>query len=125
MIKVVCNIVKVIRKVRFRFRGSVFKWFWLARIISGSSQQERIMSGAEVLSILKYMVVLEIFRRRGWLNSIRLENASNIEYIIMVGNRMLELSRKADGIKKAVGIIIFSILIGLGFLCDQFHVSGR
>lgn len=53
MIRVVCSVVKIIKKVRFRFRGSVFKWFWLAKIISGSSQQERIIKGAEVESMLK------------------------------------------------------------------------
>lgn len=65
IIKVVCNIVKIIRKVRLRFMGSVFKWFWLAKIMSGSNQQERLIKGAEVVSILKYMVVLEVFRSIG------------------------------------------------------------
>lgn len=102
--------------------GSVFKWFWLAKIMSGNNQQERMIKGAEVVSILKYMVVLEVFRSRGWLNSIRLKSANSIEYTVMVGNRVFELSKKAEGIRKAVGIIIFSILVNLRLLYGRFHV---
>lgn len=125
MIRVVCNIVKVIKKVRLRFKGSAFKWFWLARIMSGNSQQDKIIRGEEVGSILKYMVVLEVFKSKGWLNNIRLESANNIEYTVKVGNRIFELSKKAEGIRKAVGIIIFNILVSLRFLYGLFHVFGK
>lgn len=50
----ICKIVMVSRNVRFRFIGSCFRWFWLAITISGSSQQDRTISGAEVVSTLKY-----------------------------------------------------------------------
>lgn len=71
------------------------------------------------------MVVLEIFRSMGWLNSTRLKSAKSIEYPIMVGNRVFELSKKAEGIKRAVGIIIFSILVSLGILYGRFRVFER
>lgn len=55
----------------------------------------------------------------------RLKSANSIEYTVMVGNRVFELSKRAEGIKKAVGIMIFSILVSLGFLYGRFHVFGR
>lgn len=45
-----------------------------------------------------------------------------MEYTVMVGNKMFELSKKAEGIRKAVGIIIFSILVNLRLLYGRFHV---
>lgn len=38
-------------KIRFRVSGSFCKWFWLAKIMSGSSQQERTSRGDEIWSI--------------------------------------------------------------------------
>lgn len=35
-------------KVRWRFIGSSIRWFWLARIIRGSSQQVRTRRGVEI-----------------------------------------------------------------------------
>jgi len=37
--------------VRWRFAGSWVMWFWLARIISGSSQQESTRRGVESGSV--------------------------------------------------------------------------
>lgn len=84
-----------------------------------------MIKGAEVVSILKYVVTLEIFRSIGWLNNMRLKSAKSIEYPVMVGNRVFELSNKAEGIKRAVGITIFSILVSLRILYGRFRVFER
>lgn len=47
----ICSKMIVKVKVRFREDGSRAKWFWLAKIIIGVSQHDRISSGAEVWSI--------------------------------------------------------------------------
>jgi len=39
--------VNSVMYIRWRFSGSGVMWFWLARIISGRSQQVRTRSGVE------------------------------------------------------------------------------
>lgn len=46
----ICSRIMVKIKVRFREVGSVVKWFWLAKIIRGVSQHDRINKGAEIWS---------------------------------------------------------------------------
>lgn len=43
-------------KVRLRISGSCCRWFWLARIISGSSQQDRTSREDEIWSVLIHWV---------------------------------------------------------------------
>lgn len=43
-----CTVTSVAVKIRFRAEGSCCRWFWLARIISGRSQQVRVSSGEDV-----------------------------------------------------------------------------
>lgn len=42
---------KVEIKIRLRCRGSCCRWFWLAMIMSGSSQQDSTRRGDEIWSI--------------------------------------------------------------------------
>lgn len=49
----ICSKITVVMKVRFRGVGSVVRWFWLAKIINGVSQHDRISSGAEIWSTPK------------------------------------------------------------------------
>ena len=46
-IKNTCRDVRSIIYVRWRFTGSRFMWFWLARIIRGRSQHVRVSRGVE------------------------------------------------------------------------------
>lgn len=48
--------IKVIIKTRFRVGGSCWMWFWLAMIMSGSSQQDSTSRGAEIWSIPAHCV---------------------------------------------------------------------
>lgn len=43
--------IRVAIKVRFRARGSCWRWFWLASIIRGRSQQDRTSRGEEIWSM--------------------------------------------------------------------------
>lgn len=45
-----CTVIRVAVKIRFRVGGSCCRWFWLARSISGSSQQDRTSRGEDVWS---------------------------------------------------------------------------
>lgn len=38
-------------KIRFRVGGSCCRWFWLAMIMRGSSQQDNTNKGAEIWSM--------------------------------------------------------------------------
>lgn len=42
-----CSVVRIIRYVRCRLMGSAERWFWLARIIKGRSQQVRTNKGED------------------------------------------------------------------------------
>lgn len=49
-------VVKVVMKTRFRAGGSCCKWFWLARIIRGSNQQDSTSRGDEIWSMFVHWV---------------------------------------------------------------------
>lgn len=42
------TIIRVEMNIRFRGRGSPWRWFWLAMIISGRSQQDSTRRGEEI-----------------------------------------------------------------------------
>lgn len=44
-------VIRVAINIRFRVGGSCWRWFWLAMIISGSSQQDRTSRGDEIWSM--------------------------------------------------------------------------
>lgn len=46
-----CTAIRVAVNIRLRVRGSCCRWFWLARIISGTSQQDRTSRGEDVWSV--------------------------------------------------------------------------
>lgn len=43
-----CTVIRVVMKIRLRAGGSCCRWFWLAKIMSGSSQQDRTSRGDEI-----------------------------------------------------------------------------
>lgn len=46
-----CSTVNVIRNTRFRGTGSDCRWLWLAMAISGRSQHDSVIRGAEIMSM--------------------------------------------------------------------------
>ena len=50
------TVIKVVIKIRLRIGGSCCRWFWLARSISGSNQQDRTSRGDEIWSVLIHWV---------------------------------------------------------------------
>lgn len=68
---VTCSSVSVIKKIRCRCNGSEDIICWLAMIINGSSQNDSVNSGAEIVSRFKY--ILDIgFRNVFCFNNVRL-----------------------------------------------------
>lgn len=68
---VTCKSVIVIRKIRCRCSGSEDIMCWLAIIIRGSSQNDNVSSGAEIMS--KFIYVLDIgFKNVSCFSSVRL-----------------------------------------------------
>ena len=59
--KSVCRVATFTRNPCFRGSGSDFRWFWLAIIIIGRSQYDKIISGAEIWSINKYWLENMLF----------------------------------------------------------------
>lgn len=43
--------IRVVMKIRLRAGGSCWRWFWLASIMSGRSQQDRTRRGDEIWSM--------------------------------------------------------------------------
>lgn len=46
-----CTATRVSANVRFRVGGSCWRWFWLAKIMSGTSQQDSVSRGDDVWSV--------------------------------------------------------------------------
>ena len=46
----------VMTKIRFHVRGLCWRWFWLAIIMSGNSQQDKTSKGDEIWSMLAHRV---------------------------------------------------------------------
>lgn len=51
MTRKTCRDVRRVMYIRWRFKGSEDRWFWLARIISGRSQQVRTRRGDDKGSV--------------------------------------------------------------------------
>lgn len=66
--------VNIIRYIRWRGSGLVFRWFWLARAIRGKSQHVNTRRGDEMGSIVMYILVI-IENSNGILNHMRLNDA--------------------------------------------------
>lgn len=80
---VTCSSVRVIKKIRCRCSGSDDIMCWLAIIISGSSQNDSVSSGAEIAS--RFIYVLDIgFRNEFCFSDIRLVAARIKVYEIIV-----------------------------------------
>lgn len=111
---VTCNSATVIKNIRCRCSGSVDIMCWLAMIISGRSQNDSVSSGAEIVSRSRYMLDMG-FKKVFWFSSVRLIMARRNVYEIIVWYRIVGFSRRADGISVMVAIMIFNIIVGLGF----------
>lgn len=117
--------------IRWRFRGSRDMWFWLARIISGSNQQVRTSRGVERVSVAIYRlrVVQPVSER--FFSQVRLNNAIVRLCIRAVGQSHLGGTSQIVGINIRVGMRIFSIVVGLGFVvglcrgCGQLQLAGQ
>lgn len=70
-----CRDVRSIMKVRCRLMGSVVVWFWLARIISGRSQQVSTKRGVDRGSVAMKRLREDQPVSEGVFNHVRLVKA--------------------------------------------------
>ena len=106
-----CTVIRVEMKVRFRVSGSCCRWFWLAMIMSGRSQQDSTSSGDEIWS----MPVQGVRYLCGWyvgINHCRLTVAIRRLYRVVLVHRDLGGDRRVTGRSMIVGRIIFNIVRG-------------
>ena len=121
MISRVCSSTSIVIYIFFRPTGSLFMCCWLAMIINGSSQAVRIRRGAERESEENSSEKLRLFSfdwfrvsRHSMLIS-RLWTVELIQIILFFENHVI-------GISIIVGIMIFSIVGGLGFVHSPFRM---
>lgn len=111
--------------IRWRFRGSRDMWFWLARIISGSSQQVRTRRGVERASVAMYRFRVAHPVSERFFNQKRLIRAMVKLCRRVVGHSHLDGTNQAVGMSIRVGIRTFSIVVSLGFVIGLYHGYGR
>lgn len=111
-IRKICKDVKRVMYIRWRFKGSWAVWFWLARIISGKSQQVRTRSGVDRGSVAMYWLreVQPVSDR--FSNQVRLASAIIRLWAKAVGHNHFEGTIQVVGTSISVGIRIFSIVEG-------------
>lgn len=107
-----------------RVIGSVFICAWLAIIIKGSSQQERIMSGHENWSMVRRELVELCSATSISRVSVVRAAIKKLKKVVAVHNTFFLLIKKVIGISIIEGMIIFSILIDLGLLVGLYYEYG-
>ena len=88
---------------------SFFRWFWLARTISGSSHVDKIINGVEIISeknIGEKIVLVILFCHR----RVRLVRLIRKLYDEMLVHTSLLLDNQVSGISMMDGKIIFNIV---------------
>lgn len=123
-IKKICRDVKRVIYIRWRLIGSEVVWFWLARIIKGSSQHVSTRRGVERGSVAMYRLreVQPVSDRL--FSQLRLARAISRLCIRVVGQSHLAGVSQVVGMSISVGMRIFSIAVGLGFVGGRFRVFG-
>lgn len=96
-------------------------WFWLAMIISGSNQQDKMRRGEESESV----PMLELRHIQPDVHGIFIHNKLKIAirrlFSVARCHTQLRCESQVAGISMRVGTRIFSIGGGLGFVDDQFR----
>lgn len=95
--------------IRWRFKGSGFRWFWLAKIMSGRSQHESTKRGVDTRSVPMYVLRWVQLSSEQLFSHIKLVAAMIKLYASVKGHSHLVGLNQADGIRAKVGIRIFSI----------------
>lgn len=111
--------------MRCRLSGSEAVCFWLAKIISGSSQHVRTRRGVDKESVAINRLSEDQPVSERFFSHERLIKEMQKLYNKLMGQSQLGLSSQAVGISISVGIRIFSIGGGLGFAVGQFRGFGQ
>jgi len=111
-IKKICRDVSKVIYIRWRLIGSKAVWFWLAKIISGKSQQVRTRRGVDKGSVAIYWL-REVQPVSDRLSSqVRLASAIMRLWARVVGHSHFAGTIQVVGTSISVGIRIFSIVVG-------------
>lgn len=98
--------------IRCRLCGSGIRWFWLARIIRGRSQQVSTNRGVDRPSVARYRLREVHPVSDAVFNQVRLTVAINRLWKRLEGHNHLWGTSHAVGTSRRVGIRIFSIVVG-------------
>lgn len=113
-IRKVCREAKRVIKLRCRSAGSILMWCWLARIISGRSQQVRTSRGVDRGSVAIYKLVVVQPVSKDHLIKVKLIRAITRLWVVMLVHNHLGEESQIVGNSMMVGIRIFSIVVGSG-----------
>lgn len=108
-IRKICREVKRVMNVRWRLIGSVAVWFWLARIIRGSSQQVSTRRGIDRRSVAMYGLRDAQPVSDKFASHVRLMNAMTRLWVRVMGHNHFEGVHHVTGTSISVGMRIFSI----------------
>jgi len=120
-----CKEVRSVMYIRWRLIGSRDMWFWLARIISGRSQQVRTRRGVDKESVAIYNPNEDQPVSDRFLSQVRLNRAIMKLWERVEGQSHLAGVSQVVGTSMRVGMRIFSIVGGLGFVAGQFRECGQ
>lgn len=98
--------------IRWRLSGSKVVWFWLARIMRGSSQQVRTKRGVERGSVPIYGLMTDQPVSIVVFSQARLANAMSMLWAKVVGHNHLGEANHVVGTSMRVGMRIFNIVEG-------------
>lgn len=99
---------------RCRAMGSGVMWFWLARVIRGSSQQDNTNRGVERGSVAAYRFEQVQPTSVSHLSQVRLIAAIASPCVVAVVHSHFLFTSQVVGISMMVGIRTFSIVVDLG-----------
>ena len=120
-----CRVIISVTYRRWRCSGSEVMWLWLAIIIKGKSQHDKTRRGLESGSVPIKRLMLAQPVSQGFFSHTRLSVAiSRLLVVVTCQNHFLGESQVA-GMSISVGIRIFSIVVGLGFVVDLSHGYGQ
>lgn len=111
--------------IRWRLTGSEVVWFWLARIIKGSSQHVRTSRGVDSGSVAIHELSEDHPVSEMFFNHDKLTKEMQKLCVKVVGHNQVGLVSQAVGISISVGIKIISIVVSLGFVGDRSHGCGQ
>lgn len=125
MIRKVCSEARSVMYDRCRLIGSGLMWFWLAKIMSGSSQHVSTNRGVDSGSVARYELEAAHPVSDVHLNQVKLISAISRLCAVVIDHNHLGDTNQIVGNSIIVGINTFSIVIDLSFVVGRFRGCGQ